>query len=304
MGQPELVTSHLDDEEAVATVRLSGDDAVVFTPTRSLLYEAEGLISDESVSEFPHDVQTLTVRSGRRKVTIRFTYPIAGDRQLSVPKDALDAVLHYLLAGVLNAKGITGPGEAIRAVFRFNELTVVISSDRVVTNVGDHVWDQDYDEYPFDELTGIGFEEGSVATQIVLYVNGRSQRIKAPNDRVAEVKRALQEAVFEYYDVESMAEFEAAVAGDDASPEAEDVGFDFEAGIDPLTTGGGEEDDGPEPVEIDDAGDWPYSDDPEPTDDEADLAAVLSELEVALDAQQDALDRQRAALETLADRLD
>ena len=303
MGHPELVTSHLDDEEVVATIRLSGNDAIVVTPTRSLLYEAEGLISDESVSEYPHNVQTLAVRSGRRKATIRCSYPIDGDRQLSVPKDSLDSVLHYLLAGVLNVKGITEPGETVRAVFRFNELTVVITSNRVVTNVGDSVWDQEYDQYPFDELTGISFEEGSVATQIVLYVNGRSQRIKAPNDRVAKVKRALQEAVFEYYDVDSMAAFEAAVAGEDDPGEAEDVGFDFERGLDPLTTGA-EEDDGPDPVEISGPGDWPYSEETTTAEDDPVLTDVLAEFERALDAQQDALDRQRAALDALADQLD
>lgn len=302
MSHPDLVASYLGDEEIVATVNLSGDDALIITPSRSLLYRAEGLLSDESVTTYPHDVERLDVSEGRRKATIELSYPVQEAKSLSVPPNRLDTVLHYLLAGVFHANGITGSGESVRSVFRFNELTVAITSDRVLTHVGAPVWDSEYDEYRFAELTGLDVEEGNVATQIVLYIDGRSQRIKTPKAEAEAVKQALTEAVFEYYDVDSMEAFAEAVGQDEQEKDTEtSAGIAFDAAVDPLGASATESD--PEPEEPPEA--WPY----EEEDGGAEEGPMLSahqeaELEAALEALQEQLAEQRRALQAQQEALD
>jgi len=45
-------------------------------------------------------------------------------------------VLHPVLAGVLNGNGITDPGETVVKTYRFSELTLIITSDRLVKHIG------------------------------------------------------------------------------------------------------------------------------------------------------------------------
>lgn len=286
MSHPDLVASHLGDEEPVATVNLSGEDALVITPTRSLLYRSEGLLSDESVSEFPHDVEGLAVDPGRRKTTVVLEYAIEDDRRLRVANARLDTLLHYLLAGIFHAKGITAPGETVQAVYRFNELTVVVTSERVVSHVGSVVWDEEYDEYRYADLTGLDFEEGNIATEIVLYVDGRSQRIKVPKESAEKVRQGLEEAVFAYWDVESMLAFEEAVGREEpVSTDPEDPGIMFDEAVAPLTTESDEEDD-PAEAEM-------------PSYDIAAIEDAIAELTTSVEEQRHLLEAQEEALAAL-----
>lgn len=295
MSHPDLVTAHLDDEEVVASVTLSGEDELVVTPSRSLLYRAEGILSDESVTEYPHDVDTMDISVGRRKATIELTYPIEGTKKMSVPKAALDGVLHYLLAGILNVKGITKPGESVQSVFRFNELTVAITSERVVRNVGSSVWDEEFDEYRYEDLGGVEFEEGSVAMQIVLYVNGRSQRIKVPLGSAQEFKQDLEDAICAYFEIGSLAEFQPAVAPE--STEADDgpdrSALDFGEVVEPLgeRTVWDEGDSAAEPEEA--------AAEAMPASDRREVEMAIEEIQEALDAQREVLEAQQEALEEL-----
>ena len=307
MSQPDLVTSHLGDEDVIATVSLSGDDELVVTPSRILHYEGEGILSDESVTEYPHDIGQLDVSSGRRKARLTLSYPLKGTKELTVPKASLDSVLHYLLAGILNVNNITGPGEAVRAVYRFNELTVVITSKRVVTSVGSAVWDGEYDEYRYEELTDLSFEEGRVATQIVLYINGRSQRIKAPKSQAAEVKHDLKEAIFGYFGVDSLQALSEAVSTDTEEVTESSNGFAFDEAVKPLSTSEEAED-----VETDTESVWPYdsvdshSNEPDttlPPETLEDLEATLADMQMTIETQREALDAQAAAIEELIDTL-
>ncbi len=313
MVQPELVESRLDDEEVVATVNLSGEDKLVVTPTRCLLYRAEGLISDESVEDFRHEASRLTLSEGRRKVKIRYEYPIEDTKTMSLPAGVLDSVLHYLLAGVMNAAGVTEPDEAVRRVFRFNEMTVVITSHRVVLHVGSALWDQEYEQYPFDEFTGLEFEDGSVATQIVLYTRAAAQRVKAPNDRAAEVKHELTGALFEYFEVDDVGALEEQFQ--DRAPErdegaTETIGFDLDDAVEPIETGQEEE---TVPAEIT----WPggpeeathdstksQSEAPHAAVDSEELSAYVRDLEDNLARQQELLEQQARVVKTLAETIE
>jgi len=236
MSVPGAVESALDGEDVAAEVPLGGEDVLYITPTRTLIYRGEGLLSDETVEEYPHDAERLTVKEGRRKTRFSLEYPLDDTKEFTLPSNSAERALHPVLAGIMNAGGVTDPGETVVKTYRFSELTLIITSERLVKHIGEVVWDEDYEEFHYADVTGLTFEEGSVATQIVLEVDGRQQRIKAPKEHAREVRERLTQALCNYYDVNSMDELLAAVApdedGTDAGDDAPEVAFG--EGVDPL----------------------------------------------------------------------
>jgi hypothetical protein len=234
MDLPEIVQTALDGEGVAARVDLGGEDDLLVTPTRTLVYRAEGLLSDESVEEYPHDAERIEVSEGRRKSKITLDYGLDGEETFAVPSKRLQDALHPVIAGVMNAAGITDPGETVKQTFRFSELTLVVTSARVVKHIGTAVWDDDFEEFHYDDVTDLTFEDGSVATSIVLEVGGRQERIKAPNDAAREVREGLESALLAYYDVESLEEFRVAVAPEEDDEAADDENVSFGDGPTPL----------------------------------------------------------------------
>ncbi|MGM0447875.1 MAG: DUF7115 domain-containing protein [Methanobacteriota archaeon] len=237
MSLPELLAATVGDEDVVAEVPLGGDDRLAVTPTRTLVYRGDGLLSDESVDEYGHDVERIEVSTGRRKAKIVLGYGLDGDETLSVPTKRVDDVLHPVLAGVLSASGVTDPGETVVRTFRFSELTLIVTSDRLVKHVGSAVWDPEFEEFHYADLTGLDFEEGTVATAVVLVHDGRSERFKAPNESARAVRETLADAVCEFHGVESLEEFRVTAAEEaESTPDAEPSGTtDFGEGPDPLS---------------------------------------------------------------------
>ncbi|WP_424016009.1 DUF7115 domain-containing protein [Halorubrum xinjiangense] len=237
MSLPELLAATVGDEDVVAEVPLGGDDRLAVTPTRTLVFRGDGLLSDESVDEYGHDVERIEVSTGRRKAKITLGYGLDGDETLSVPAKRVDDVLHPVLAGVLSASGVTGPGETVVRTFRFSELTLIVTSERLVKHVGSAVWDADFEEFHFEDLTGLDFEEGTVATAVVLVHDGRSERFKAPNESARAVRETLADAVCSFHGVDSLEEFRVAAAeAEESAPDAEPSGTtDFGEGPDPLS---------------------------------------------------------------------
>ena len=237
MSLPELLAGTVGDEDVVAEVPLGGDDRLAVTPTRTLVYRGDGLLSDESVDEYGHDVERIEVSTGRRKAKITLGYGLDGDETLSVPTKRVDDVIHPVLAGVLSASGVTDPGETVVRTFRFSELTLIVTSDRLVKHVGSAVWDPEFEEFHYADLTGLDFEEGTVATAVVLVHDGRSERFKAPNESARAVRETLADAVCSFHGVESLEEFRVATAEEaESTPDAEPSGTtDFGEGPDPLS---------------------------------------------------------------------
>jgi len=241
MDVPALVQSSLGDEDVAAHVSLKGEDALFVTPTRTLLYTADGLLSDESVEEYPHDAEGIGVSEGRRKAKVTLDYGLDGDESFSVPSASLDDVLHPIIAGVLNAADVTDPGETVKRTYRFSELTLVVTSDRVVKHIGSAVWGPDYEEIAYATVTGIDTEDGNVSSQLVLETTDRTERIKAPNEQFRAVREAVEEAVLAYHGVDSAAELSAASTGESTETTEE---MSFGGGVDPIDTSGvGEDDD-------------------------------------------------------------
>ncbi|WP_435346160.1 DUF7115 domain-containing protein [Haloarchaeobius sp. HRN-SO-5] len=239
MDVPGIVESALEDEDedVAAEVSLGGENELYVTPTRTLIYQSEGFLSDESVDEYPHDASRMTITEGRRKTRVSLEYSLDGTKEFTVPSNATEQVLHPVLAGVLNGSGVTDAGETVTQTFRLDELTLVVTSERLVKHVGGAVWDEDYEEYHFGDVTGLDFEDGSVATQLVLEVDGRPERVKISNDRAAEVKEFLQRALFSYYGVRSLQELNDAVRPEDVDEEERPSPVDFGEGVDPLDAG-------------------------------------------------------------------
>ena len=238
MSLPELLAEHVGDESVVAEVPLGGDDRLAVTPKRTLVYRGDGLLSDESVTAYAHDVERIAISTGRRKTKLTLGYGLDDDETISVPSKRTDEVLHPILAGVLSARGVTVPGESVLRTFRFSELTLVVTTDRLVKHVGSAVWDDEFEEFPYADLANLDFEEGTVATAIVLTHAGRSERFKAPNESARAVRETLIDAVCEFHRVDSLEEFRVAVADDEDTSDAQ-TGTggttDFGAGPDPLS---------------------------------------------------------------------
>ncbi len=251
MSVPGIVQSSLGDEHVAAQVSLGGEDCLFVTPTRTLVYRADGLLSDESVKEYPHDAERISVAEGRRKSTISLDYGIDGTDQFKVPSKRLHDALHPVIAGVLNGAGVTDTNEQVVQTCQFSELTLVLTSARVVKHVGEAIWDEDFEQYHFADVTKLDVEEGNVSSQIIIEVDGRPQRIKAPSDRTREVRERIEQTLLAYHDVASYEEFEQSVVPNDPEPassrnvslaEDDDV---FGSGVEPLNAN---------PPELDDTG--------------------------------------------------
>ena len=229
---PELLVETVGGERVVATVDLGGGDVVAVTPPATHLYRSEGLLSDESVETFDHDVERFAVEAGRRKSTLLLE-TIDGERSFAVPSSAVDRVVAAMLEGVLRTAGVVADGETIEAQFRFSDLTLVVTDEQLLKHVGGAVWNDEFEAFRYEDLTDLGFEEGSVATQVVVGTDGRKQRVKVPNEKAARVRQEVQSAVFEYHGVSSLGGLRQAVAetdGDEAA-DADDAGeMDGDAG--------------------------------------------------------------------------
>jgi hypothetical protein len=237
MDLPEAVQGALNDESVAARVGLGGGDTLFVTPSRTLVYRKEGLLSDESVAEYPHGAERIAVETGRRKSTVTLDYGLDGERTLRLPTDRLEEALHPVLAGVLNRAGVTESGEAIKETFLLSELTVVVTSERLVRHLGEAVWDGSFDECHFDDILDIRFEEGDVATSVVIRHEGGQERFKVPNadDRARAFRECLVDAVLAHHDYATLDAFREARTPDDPDEGGDGETVDFGDGPDPLS---------------------------------------------------------------------
>jgi hypothetical protein len=238
MSQPEIVQSDLGDETIVARVDLGGEDELYVTPTRTLCYRAEGLLSDESVKEYRHGAERITVSEGRRKAKVTLDYGLDGERTISLPTSRLERALKPIVEGVLRHNGVLNGDEPVAQLFRFNELTVVVAGERVVRHIGPGLWDQEFESYHYSDVTDLAFEDGSVNTSVVLTVDGQQERFKTPNEDARAVRSALESTLLSYWEVDSIEEFRAATAPETSSEDAEEPEspeeVSFGDGPDPL----------------------------------------------------------------------
>ncbi|WP_331235018.1 DUF7115 domain-containing protein [Natronorarus salvus] len=235
MDVPALVEDAIDPGEVVARIDLGGGDELFVQIEKTVLHRTEGLLSDESVEVVPHDAERVTVEEGRKKATIDVDCGIDGVHPLSVPASRVDDALHAMLSGVLATTGVIDPDERTVETFRFSELTVVVTTRRLLTHVGAAVWDEEAAVFDYERVTDLAFEEGSVATEVVLTHDGRRERFKAPNETARVLEERLTDALVTYHDVESIAEIDAdAGAREEGGTTSTDPADPFDSALEPL----------------------------------------------------------------------
>lgn len=297
MTVPEIVRAQLGDEDPRARVTLGGDDELIVTPTRALVYRAEGLLSDESVEEYGHEAEAISLSEGRRKSTIRLDHGIDGDSELTVPSNRLDDVLGPILEGVFATRGVTAEDESVREVYRLGELTIVITDARVVKHIGNAIWDQDAEVFEFDRVTGIDTEEGEVSSQIIVEVDGRPERIKTPSDDARKIREQIQRALLAHYEVDTYADFRDLVRDEEAEEEAAESEDDIVDTSEDIDV-----------VEAATPNDGPTLSDPQPFDmgsstESADVTDEVAALREAVEHQNDLLEQQHETIQQLIEEL-
>lgn len=205
---PDLLSEAVGDAAIIDTVDVGGGDAIAVTPERTHLYRSEGLLRDESVETFEHAVERLSVRTKRRKSSIELV-TMEDQTSFTVPSDVADSVVESMMEGILLTTGVVTPEEELSALFRFSELTVVVTDRRLFEHVGNAVWDGEFETVEYAELTGLDFERGSVATQVVLETEDRRRRVKVPNEHAGTVRQRIEAAVLAFHDVASIEAFRA-----------------------------------------------------------------------------------------------
>lgn len=318
MTVPAIVRERLGEEEVTARVPLGGDDELLVTPDRAIIYRAEGLLSGESIEEYPHGAERVSVSEGRRKYTITLDHGLDGDSQFTVPSDRFDAAIEPILGGVFAAAGITEPNESVNDVYRLGELTIIVTDARVIKHVGGALWDEEYEVYPFEDVTGVDVEAGNVSSQVIIEVAGRPQRIKTPSDDARRIRERIEEGVLDHHGVGSYDEFLRTVRAEAEAEEAEEVPVE-EASATTETTQqaapeepGTEESTESEPAgeEADESpsgmvfGEGVGTEPVESADDaDGDLADELAALRSAVERQNDLLRRHQQSIERLVREL-
>lgn len=306
MDVPGVVAEALGEETVEASVALGGDDRLFVTPTRTLVYRSEGLLSDESVEEYTHEVDRITVSEGRRNTTITLIDTLGNEETITVSTDTTDEALQPMLAGVLRANRVIDAEETVLQLYRLSELSVLLTDKQLIKHVGAAVWDEDYETAPYQDVTGLTIEEGDVATQIVLEVAGRPHRIKAPKQTAKQLRGHLETVLREHHDIDEQSELNAALkpnADDDEDSEEPEAGLSLESGVDSLTktiadvTGESHTEEDQSTEQLSEAGFEP------PEEAKPAVARELTELQTAIEEQTELLNRQQELLEQLIEEL-
>ena len=210
MQPPSVVKRRLDGESVLTAVDLGGADTLYVTPSRLVIYRAEGLLSDETAQALPLGAERVELRSGRRKTSLLLEY-VNESHELTIPSRRLSEVLAPLLGGLLRVRGEIDAEERVRGAYRFSELTLLVTDRRIARHLGGLVWEDEFEEGAYKDLTGLQFKQGSVGTEMTVEIDGYPQRFKVPNEHVREVKRTIQDAVFAFHDVTTLEQLRAAV---------------------------------------------------------------------------------------------
>lgn len=309
MAVPDLIRERLGGEKPAARVPLGGDDELWVTPTRSLIYRAEGLLSGETVEEYPLEAQTISLTEGRRKTTIRLDRGYDGADEFTVPAKHTDDALRPVVEGVLASAGVTEDGEGVKQVFRLGELTLVVTEGRMVKHVGSALWtDEDYEEYPYADVTDLDLEHGSVSSELVIEVGGRPQRIKTPSEEAHEIRKTVEGPLLARHEVDSVAalrrkfadEAEADAEADEPAHDEPAAGetVDDDGGLGSLLEFGGLDD--TEQAERATTASEPATPDRADADD---VAAEIAALRETVERQGERLEEQQALLERLIEEL-
>ncbi|EMA49959.1 MULTISPECIES: DUF7115 domain-containing protein [Halococcus] len=201
MDVPGIVSERLADESRLTSVSIGNDDRVYVTPSQTLVYHSAGLFSSESVEEYPHDAIRFDISASRREASFAFEYD-DGVRGFAIPSDRIETVLPPVIAGVLRSTGLIDDDESIAESYRFGERTLVVTDRRLLTSVGEAVWDRDYESYAFGDVTDVKFEAGT----LLIAIGGQRRRLDLSGDGDREAYQTVEDALLAYHDVDTVEE--------------------------------------------------------------------------------------------------
>ena len=281
MSLPGGVSTLIDEDDLLDRVSLDDHRSLFVTADRAIAHRERSLLTEASVDVYPTDVERLVLEEGKRQATVSFEYADDETRELLLPTGTMAAALKTLLASVIRATGVIEGDESILELFRFNELTLVVTDRRLLKHVGWALWADSYDATEFEDIRDIQTEEGQVSTGINIETTSGSDRVKIPHDDANRFVSRLNEAVCDYHGVSSL----AALRGDDTTEPDPEPDLDR---LRPLSVGDDEPDDEPFRMEHFDAVD---------VDDE--LLDRLDELATAIDEQLAVLESYRETIDHL-----
>ena len=199
MDVPGIVRDRVADESRLTSVSIGNDDRVYVTPSQTLVYHSAGLFRNESVEEFPHDAARFDISADRREASFAFEYD-DGVEGFSIPRDRIETVLPPVIAGVLRTTGLIDADESIVESYRFGERTLVVTGRRMLTSVGEAVWDREYESYPYEDVTDVGFEAGT----LLVTVGGQQRRLDLSGEGDREAYRTVEDALCAFHDADTV----------------------------------------------------------------------------------------------------
>ncbi len=201
MSLPGGVSVLVDEDELIDRVVLDDHRSLFVTPSKAITHRERSLLTEESVESYPTDVDRLSLEEGKRQVTVTFEYHDGSTRELQLPMRTMAAALKALLASVIRATDVIVEGEAIVELYRFNELTVIVTDKRLLKHVGQALWADSYDAIDFDIIRNIMTETGQVSTGVNIETTDGGERLKIPHETADRFVSRLEEAVLSYHDV-------------------------------------------------------------------------------------------------------
>lgn len=287
MSLPGGVSMLVDEDELINRIELDDRRTLFVTPSRAIAYRERSMLTEESVESYPTDLERLTLEEGKRQVTVTFEYPDEADRTLDLPKSSMAAALKALLASVIRATDVLEADEDIEELYRFNELTVVLTDRRLIKHVGHALWGETHEAIDYEIIRDLHTEEGQVSTGVIIETTGATERFKLPKDSADRFIAQIEDAVCAYHDVAALGVLRGNPDAGKPEPEPD---------LDRLRPLQVSEDDDPgatvegEPAAMS-------------SDGNEELLEYLHELEDTIEQQQAQLDQLRDTLEQLENRL-
>lgn len=204
MSLPGGVSMVIDEDELLDEIGLDEHRTLFISPEKAVVHRERSLLTDESVDTYPTAARKLGIEEGKRQTVVTFEYPNQPDLELELPSDVVAPALKALLASIIKATGVVSGDESIRELYRFNELTVVLTDSRLLKHIGHALWADMYDVIEFENIRDIRTEEGQVSTGINIVTTASSDRLKVPHEAAEGFVTELEQAVCDYHDVAAL----------------------------------------------------------------------------------------------------
>ena len=184
MDIPSLLSDSIgEDEKIVSRVLVASGTHMITTTKRVFIHREEGIINSEIFEEYSLNADQISIFSDKRKARIVLNYGLEGTREFSLNAKYYDRIVDPLVRGVLKATEVVEPGELIRHVYRYGQLTIVLTDRQFLKHIGVALWSRDYESFNYEDMGRIDIEKGGVSAEILIEYKGRMQRIKTDKER-------------------------------------------------------------------------------------------------------------------------